>query len=206
VRLAECYWKLGNKQMAMDLSAKLPLEFGMVKLWADMGEIRKALQLADGNARGEFADVALIYAGDACRVAGMHKEALHYYQQILGVPLAGRGKGRIERNQRRAQANIEAIKLFDLLDLRRVPDGTYRSACVGYEANIHVEVAVQAGRIESVRVTDHHEKQFYSSITDTTRKIVEKQGVKGIDATTGATLTSEAIVNATAKALSAAMK
>jgi len=41
---------------------------------------------------------------------------------------------------------------------------------------------------------------------DTPKKIIDKQAVKGIDATSGATITSEAIINATAKALSAAQK
>ena len=64
-----------------------------------------------------------------------------------------------------------------------------------------VEVVVKAGRIASVKVTQHSEKQFYSAMTETPNKIVERQSVKDIDACTGATITSEAIINATAKAL-----
>jgi uncharacterized protein with FMN-binding domain len=96
--------------------------------------------------------------------------------------------------------------LFDTLDVNRVPDGNYAASSLGYEAQVQISVVVRNRRIESVAVTQHREKQFYSSITDTPRKIVEKQGVKGVDATSGATITSEAIINATAKALSAAMK
>lgn len=206
IYLAECYWRLGNKQMAVDLLGKLPPTFSMIKLWADMGETERALQMAEANARGQYADIALIYAGDACRVAGKHREALAYYQRVLEVPQAGRGQGRIERNRRRASANIEGIRLYDLLDVSRVPDGTYRAASFGYEANVHVEVVVKSQRIESVKVIDHREKQYYASMTDIPRKIVQRQSVKGIDATSGATMTAEAILNATAKALSAAMK
>ena len=54
--------------------------------------------------------------------------------------------------------------------------------------------------------TRHHEKQFYSAIEDTTAQIVKEQGFTGIDATSGATITSEAIINATAKALAGAEK
>ena len=67
-------------------------------------------------------------------------------------------------------------------------------------------VVVKNARIESVRVTQHTEKQFYSAITDTTARIIAKQGVKGVDMTSGATITAEAIVNATAKALANGMK
>jgi uncharacterized protein with FMN-binding domain len=206
VHLAECYWKLGNRQMAVALIEKLPPRFEMIKLWADMGDLRRALAIAEPNTKGSAADVALIYAGDACRVAGQYKQALQYYQRLLELPVGAQAKGRIERNQRRAAANIQAIKLFDTLDLGRVPDGAYRSASLGYEADVQVEVVVKTNRIESVRVTGHREKQFYSSLTDTPRKIIEKQSLKGIDATSGATITSEAIINATAKALSGAMK
>ena len=206
VHLAECYWRLGNKQMAVDLLETLPPSFSMIKLWADLGELDRALKLAEANASGAYADIALLYAGDACRTCGKYADALRYYQRALQVPFSGRGKGRYERNQRRAAANAEAIKLFELLDLSKVPDGTYRASSVGYEADVYVEVVVKDHRIVSVRVTDHREKQYYASMTEIPRRIVERQTVKGIDAVSGATLTSEAIVNATAKALAAAMK
>ncbi len=206
VQLAECYWRLGNKAMALDLLDRIEPQFSMIKLLGDMGETDRALEFAQANTEGEGADIAYLYAGDACRVAGKNRQALQFYQKVLEVPATGRFKARIERNHRRAQANIEAIRLFDLLDLARVPDGTYRASSLGYEAPVQVEVVVKSGRIESVRVTEHREKQFYSSLTDTPRKIIEKQSVVGIDATSGATITSEAIINATAKALAGAMQ
>lgn len=206
VQLAECYWRLGNKPMALELLDRIEPQFSMIKLLGDMGETERALAFARANTEGEGADIAYLYAGDACRVAGRNRQALQFYQKVLEVPAAGRFKARIERNHHRARANIEAIKLFDLLDLARVPDGTYRASSLGYEAPVHVEVVVSSGRIQSVRVIEHREKQFYSSMTDTPRKIMEKQGVVGIDATSGATITSEAIINATAKALAGAMQ
>jgi len=57
-----------------------------------------------------------------------------------------------------------------------------------------------------VRVTKHKERQFYSALTDTPTRIIERQSVTGIDAVSGATMTSEAIINATAKALASGMK
>jgi uncharacterized protein with FMN-binding domain len=206
VDLAECYWRMGNKAMALDLIGRIDPQFGMIKLMADMGETDQALKWAEAWARGSGADIAYLYAGDACRVAGRHREALAYYQKVLRIPAEGRPKGRIERNHRRAQANIDGIKVFELLDLARVPDGTHRSSSMGYEAPVQVAVTVKAGRIEEVKVTEHHEKQYYSSINDTCRKIIAKQGVTGIDATSSATITSEAIINATAKALAEATK
>jgi uncharacterized protein with FMN-binding domain len=201
VHLAECYWKLGNRELALELLGEIRPHFAMIKLWADMGELDRALRLADANTKGAVADIACIYAGEACRVAEQYEQALDYYQRLLKLPLTGRGWKRIERNQQRARANIEAIRLYEMLDLSRVPDGTYRAISMGFKGPVHVSVTVQSGRIESVRVTKHEEKQFYSAITDTPKKIIEKQSVKGVDATSSATITSEAIINATAKAL-----
>lgn len=206
VQLAECYFRMGNKAMAMKLLGNLQPQFSMIKLLGDMGETEQAIRFAEANAEGDAADIACLYAGDACRVAGRHKQAMQYYQRVLKLQAAGRAQRRIERNQARARANLEGMQLFDQLDLSRVPDGTYRASSLGYEDQVHVEVTVKDGRITDVRVTSHREKQFYSSMIDTPRKIIERQGVTEIDATSSATITSEAIINGTAKALSGAMK
>jgi uncharacterized protein with FMN-binding domain len=206
VSLAECYWRLGSRPMAMQLLSKLRPQFSMIKLWAEMGELKKALALADANAVGPLADVACLYAGDACRAAGQHSKAIEYYGRVLNLPATGHGARRVIHNQQRAQASIEAIRLFDTLDLKRIADGTYRGSSLGYEAQVAVEVTVQGGRIKAVDVKEHHEKQVLAALTDTPRKILAKQSVKGIDATTGATITSQAIIHATAKALAKGMK
>jgi uncharacterized protein with FMN-binding domain len=205
VHLAECYWRLGNKQMAVDmLKGQSTWTAPMIKLWADMGETNQALQLAEALAKEGYPAMAYVYAGDACRVAGQNAKAVSFYEKVLAVPAEGNQKGRIERDQNRARASLEAIKLFDLSDVRKVPDGKYRASSLGYEGQVAVEVAVKDKRIDAVRITQHKEKQFYAALTDTPRKIIAKQSVKGVDATSSATITSEAIINATAKALAGA--
>jgi uncharacterized protein with FMN-binding domain len=192
--------------MALELLDEIPIYYTTIKLLADMGQTDRALQIAEAAGRGSFPDMAYLYAGDTCRIAGRYQDAIGYYEKVLDVRASGRAKQRIERNQVRAQANIEGIRIFDTLDLARVPDGTYRAASPGFAGPLRVEVTVRSGRIESVRVTDHQEKQFYTALTETPRKIIEKQTVKGVDATTSATITSEAIINATAKALASGMR
>ena len=201
IKLAECYWKLGSKKMATDLLSQLSAYYATIKLLADLGETRAALRLAESAARGGEPDLAYLYAGDACRLQGDYAQAIQYFEKVLKVAAAGQAAQRIQRNQTRARANIEAIRIVDTLDLGRVPDGTYRSSSPAYNGELHVKVIVRGGRIESVEVTGHQEKQFYSALTDTPRQIVEKQGVRGVDAVSRATITSEAILNATAKAL-----
>jgi uncharacterized protein with FMN-binding domain len=208
IRVAECYWRLGNRQMASQiLNQQRYLRLGTIKLWSDMGDTDKAIQVAETFVRvGGDPQPAYLYAGDACRLAGQFDRAIRYYQKAIDArPRRGWEKP-AETFKTRARANLEAVKLFELCDVRKVADGAYRASSPGYAGPIHVEVVVANARIQSVKVTRHQEKQFYSALTDTPRQIIEKQGVQGIDATTGATITAEAIVNATAKALTRGMK
>jgi uncharacterized protein with FMN-binding domain len=198
--LAECYWKLGFKAEALKLIAKSPMNFAQVKLLADMGETDKALQIAS-SAFDEYPEDAYLQAGDACRIAGRYPEALKYYQKLLDIPVPAKPNGRQVKNRARATANVAAINSFELFDLTKVADGTYKSASQGYEGPVEVTVTVSGNKISDLKVSNHREKQFYSAIADTPRKIIAKQSVRGIDTTSHATITSEAIVNATAKAL-----
>lgn len=202
--LAECYWRMGNKQMASELLKTRTIRAEMIKLWGDMGDTRQALEMADAAAKsfsqqGVTSSQVHLYAGDACRLAGRYQDALRYYQKVVDEP-AGL-KGRVDQAKKRAAANIEAIRIFDRSDVTKVPDGTYRASSLGYEGDVTVEVVVRDKRIYEVRVVEHKEKQFYSALTDMPRQILLKQSVRGVDATSRATITAEAILNSTAKAL-----
>lgn len=203
-KLAICYWKLGNKQMAYNTLAKSPMYFDTVKILADMGYTDTATNLAERIAEQTIRkDLMYLYAGDACRLAGQYDDALAYYQKVLDLrSYDSRIQKMYQRQQLRARQNITAIKVYENLDLTRIPNGTYKGHAPAYAGELYIEVTIADGKITDVKVTQHKEKQFYSSIIDTPRQIVEKQGVKGVDAVTGATITSEAIVNAVAQALS----
>lgn len=207
LNLADCYWRMGCKEMAMEIADKYSSEFtrhgALIKLYGDMGETDKAVRIAEGFAKAGYPDVGYLAAGDACRLAERFSEAIRYYQQAIDSPNGGRD---IPKNKARAKASMDAIKLFEMLDLKKIAPGKYVADSIGYEGPVEVEVTVGGGKIVDVKVTRHKEKQFYSSLVDTPRRIIEKQSVKGVDATSNATLTSEAIINATAKALSQGMK
>jgi uncharacterized protein with FMN-binding domain len=207
IALVDSYWRLGSKDMALELLKKMGADdtrHGVViKLWADMGEYDTALKLAQQKAKEDIADVGWLMAGDTCRLAGRFKEALDYYAKVLAVTDGGRD---IKQTKARAQASIDAVKVYELLDLKKIPDGTYTSSSCGYTGPVNVNVVVKAGKIDAVNVGEHHEKQYYASITETPGRIIAKQSVKGIDTFSSATITSEAIINATAKALSSGMK
>ena len=78
------------------------------------------------------------------------------------------------------------------------------ASSIGYAGPVEVTAQMTAHKLVSLKVTRHHEKRTYSSLVDMPTRIVSKQSVKGVDTTSGATVTSDAIINATAKALSEA--
>lgn len=206
IDLAHCYFKLGSKGMAARILERYESDdtrhCSIARLWSEMGEGDRALRMALETAQ-HTPDVGFLAAGDICRVLGRSKEALGYYQKVVEAPFGARD---LKQSKERAQASIEAVRLVDTLDIKRVPDGTYRDSSLGYSGQVFVEVKVAGGRISDVNVTRHTEKQWYSSIVDTRRQILLKQGARGVDATSGATITSEAILNATLKALANAQK
>jgi hypothetical protein len=156
--LAECYWKLGYRSEALILIGKSPTTFPLAKLLADMGETDRALQICGSGAKSHPAESHL-YAGDACRVAGRYPQALVHYQKVLDVPVPA-NPGRLKQYRERATANVEAIKAYELFDLKKIADGNYQSASQGYEGPVEVSVTVARGKITDVKVTNHKEKQF----------------------------------------------
>ncbi|HJN09851.1 MAG: FMN-binding protein [Pirellulaceae bacterium] len=200
VLLGECYWRMGNRKMGLDMLASNRLPLQAVKLYGDMGETDKAQRLAEAFAKIGKPHEAYLLAGDACRAAGRLSRAIDYYQKVLDVKDA-QNKDHGIRYHGRARDSIEAIKLFDQANVARVADGTYRASSMAYVGSLEVEVRVANGQMTAVKVIKHREKQFYAALTDTPRQVLEKQSVQGIDATSRATITSQAIVNATAKAL-----
>ena len=206
VMLAYYYLRLGGKGLAERIASRYRSDrtanAGVIRLWSSLGELDKALELAETKAQ-RTPDSAYLAAGDACRRAGRYERAESYYRKVLE---AKKGSSELKKNKKRAQASIEGIKAVTSVKLGRVRDGTHPGNAIGYGGQVHVAVVVKARRIKSVKVTRHKEKGFGTSPVDVPDQIVRKQGIKGVDAVTGATLTSEAIMNATAKALAYGVK
>ena len=201
VILAECYWRLGFTNESKKLLSKVRGGLDHAKLLGDMGDVEGSVKMALADA-ADSPDYAYLQVGDAYRIAGRYQDALLNYRKVLAIEVPAKNPpGRLLKNRNRADANVLAIKSFELFDLSRVADGTYHASSQGYEGQVEVGVVVLSGKITEVKVTQHREKQFYSALSDTPRKIIAKQNVKGIDATSNATITSEAIINATAKAI-----
>jgi uncharacterized protein with FMN-binding domain len=203
--LAECYWRLGNKAMALDMMKGKTQTIRSIKLLGDMGEIKDALRITEAYAKTQGADEALLAAGDALRKANRLDEAVTYYQRVLDSQTA-RNAEYEQRYNAMAKGSIESIQLFDKVNIARINAGTYRDTSTGYNGPVEIEVTVTAGKIASLTVTQHTEKQFYAALTDTPKQIIDHQSIREIDGTSGATITSQAIVHATARALAQGAK
>ena len=147
--------------------------------------------------------MAYLFAGDALRNAGKLAEAVKYYQLAIDSKSSDR---HADKTKLRAESNRDATRLLLAADIRKVADGAWRASSQGYEGPVEVEVEVASGKIVRVEVTEHREKQFYSALKDVPAQIIAKQGVVGVDATSHATITGEAIINASAKALASGAK
>ena len=197
--LAECYFRLGNKQMALAKLKSIPLSLAKIKLLGDMGEVREALKIAE-TARMSQPHELYLTAGDICRMDGKFKDAIKWYEKVLSAPKA-RNEDYEVRYQTRAQNSIDSIKRFELLEITRLKDGKYSGSAMGYEGPVAVATTVVSGRVDKVEITDHKEKQYYSALQDVPAQIIRKQDLSKVEATSRATITAVAIINATAEAL-----
>ena len=202
VGLAECYWHMGNKQMAVALLTQYGLHTRFsgpgVKLWAELGQVDRALKLSMAMAR-VAPDVGYLAAGNLYRLTGKYDQARECYSKAAAYQNP-RGHGKLDKQ--RARECLVAVKLCETLDISKVADGTYSGLSASYRGPLSVEVAVAGGRITSARVTKHKDDIFFTSITKMPKMIVDKQSVERLDAVSGATVTCEAILNAATKALS----
>jgi uncharacterized protein with FMN-binding domain len=201
VGLARCYWELGNREMAVDLLGRVGgFNSGAAHLWAEMGEHDRALQMAERHAQ-QYPGTHLV-CGDICRHAGQYDKALAHYQKVAALQDREKhGRAIYEANDR-----ILGLQAQRTIDLNNARDGTYTASSLAYAGLLEVAVTVRNHRIASVKVLRHEEKQYYSSLTDIPNQIIQKQGVQGIDATSGATITAEAVICASARALAKAVK
>lgn len=87
-------------------------------------------------------------------------------------------------------------------------DGTYSGEGQGASGVIKVEVVVTKGKISDVQLVEHNEtKTLVEGVEDNlVPEIIEKQGTEGVEAISGATNSSQGVINAVNNALETAKK
>jgi len=204
VGLAECYWQLGSKSKTERVLRSLG--GGTTKLWAEIGDLDQALAVARREARGNWPHNAFLAAGNAYRSHGRHRQAMGLYRRLAKLkPQGKRAKG-LQRMKKLGQQSIAATEIYQGLDLGKARDGTYTGVGEGFRGPMQVNVVIADGAIEAIKVVKHREDWYFRSLTEVPRRLVKRQGVKGVHAVTGATYTSNGIVNATADAIRKALE
>lgn len=161
------------------------------------GDVAKAQALIDASDGGNYQAV-----GDKLRAAGVYGMAQYSYLQAMtkdGFP----NKRPVAR-----KARLTLVKMLSgpyAPDLTKIPDGDYKGACPGYLDLVRVTVNVKDHQITklSVQSRDDRPRGANEAIP---KAIVDKQGLKDVNVITGATISSEAVMCATAAALKNAEK
>ncbi|AOR58076.1 FMN-binding protein [Pectobacterium parmentieri] len=82
-------------------------------------------------------------------------------------------------------------------------DGTYIGKAQGKAAEIEVTVSIKEGKIANAEVLKHGdtEAMMLSATDEIVPELLEKQDIDKVDAVTGATLSSQGVINAVKQAL-----
>jgi uncharacterized protein with FMN-binding domain len=130
----------------------------------------------------------------------MEKAKEHYREAIRLFPTSNQPYGRhlLHRHVAKTQAKLDLLNR-KTLDLAQIRDGVYRGTSLGYGKPLHATVTVRRGRIVDIQLR-HEEKIEQGATTIIPKQIIERQSLEA-DAITGATVTVQAIVEATYRAL-----
>jgi uncharacterized protein with FMN-binding domain len=136
------------------------------------------------------------------RMGDVAKARQHYAEAIRLFPTSNQPYGRhlLPRNVARVKTKLDLLEMQSLATTR-LRDGSYTGKALGYSdtKDLEVTVAISSGKIADVSVK-HEEKIDLNATRIVPQRIVEKQSVQ-VDGVTGATITSQAIVEGAFEAL-----
>ena len=184
--LASLYMRFGDHAQAIEV-----LEIGLQHLPDPPGRVFTQAGLHD-----KLGDVHAD-KGDTQQAAAHYRKAMALFR--VAKPKYGRHL--LPQRISKVQAKLDLLGR-KALDLGGARDGVYRGQSLGYGTPLHATVRIQGGRIADVRL-QHKEKIEQHATTTVPKQIVERQSL-AVDAVTGATVTVQAIVEATYRALKSA--
>lgn len=143
----------------------------------------------------------LVALGDLYAAWDQPDAAKDYYRQAAELYPTAKppyGGHTLPRRAAAAQVKLDRLTLRSLSSTT-LKDGEYRDTALGYAGDIHLTVAIDAGRIADIQVR-HEEKIDQNACVLIPQWIVEKQTLQ-VDGISGATVTRDAIVNGTFRCL-----
>ncbi|PCJ61240.1 MAG: hypothetical protein COA79_06575 [Planctomycetota bacterium] len=199
--LAYYYWKLGSKSLATKTLHRIKVDHtkygSLIRLLTNMKEYERAIKLKKRRMR-RWPGTTRLALAQLFRKKNELEKSIDHLNQIL--ELKSRNKNRYKKIKILAKENLMAIQRYQKIEKNKLPDGIYYGSSLGFdEKSLTVEVKIKDNKFTSIIVKDHKEKQFYSSLVDIPSQILKSQSLQSVDAISGATLTSDAILNATIK-------
>ena len=118
----------------------------------------------------------------------------HYAEAIRLYPTSDQPYGQhlLKRQADRTQSKVDLLS-FRSLAGAELRDGSYTSTVLGYAGDIHVTLTVRDGRMADMQVK-HEEKIDQGACVLIPQRILDKQSLQ-VDAITGATVTTNAIID-----------
>lgn len=101
----------------------------------------------------------------------------------------------------RLQTKTDRASL-ESLELQGLTDGVHVGSIMGFEDNVKATVTVLDGKVTDIQI-EHRESLPLTAPVSIPQQVIEKQSLE-VDTVTGATVTSQAVVNAIFRALSQA--
>lgn len=144
----------------------------------------------------QIADAELA-AGDAAAAEAAYRETRTAAERLPEqAPSNYRAPGSVAR----AALRRLSAPAVDRLDRVRLPDGNYRGEAYGYNAPVGVRLTFESGRCTELHVTDLDDKRPLDAYRVLPQRILDTQSLD-VDAVTGATVTSRAILSAATEAV-----
>ncbi len=136
------------------------------------------------------------------RMGDLPKAREHYHEAIRLYPTSDQPFGRhlLARYAAKVKGKLDRLAMQSLARTR-LRDGTYTGRAMGYsdKQDLEVAVTIREGKIAEVNVK-HEEKIDLSATKLVPQQIIQKQSLQ-VDGVTGATITSQGIVEGAFQAL-----
>lgn len=146
------------------------------------------------------ADIHAAYGDLYAAWSKMSKAKDHYQKAIRLYPTSDQPYGRHLLKRRADKVQLKWDRLsFEALESASLRDGAYTGKALGYVEDIYATVKVAGGKISSIQVK-HKEKIDQNACVIIPDRIVKEQSLQ-VDGITGATVTVDAIINGTYRAL-----
>lgn len=181
----------------------------LASIYSQYGEFDRALQtltialtkLPEGPTKiMRQADVHDAF-GDVLAAKGDLASAKRNYEQAVRLyPTAKPKYGRhlLPRRAKKVQSKLDLLNYRPLKDAK-LKDGQYREKALGYSGDINLVITVKGGRVTDIK-TNHKEKIDQGACVSVPKNIIVKQSLQ-VDSVSGATVTKDAIIAGTYRAL-----